>query len=54
MKFEQKANSKFHYAFTMDEERGLEHLFWSPSQYFDWYESYEMLYYLTPLQGECI
>jgi len=40
MKFEQNANSKFWYAFTVDEERRLEHLFWSPSQCFDWYESY--------------
>ena len=40
MKFEQNANSKFRYAFTVDEERRLEHLFWSPSQCFDWYESY--------------
>lgn len=40
MKLVQKTSSKLHYAFTVDEERRLEHLFWSPSQCFDWYESY--------------
>ena len=40
LKFEQKASAKFYYAFTMDGERRLEHLFWSPSQCFDWHKSY--------------
>ena len=31
-------NSKFQYAFTIDDERKLEHIFWSPIPCFDWYQ----------------
>ncbi|XP_058218932.1 uncharacterized protein LOC131329669 isoform X3 [Rhododendron vialii] len=31
-------NCEFRYAFTIDEERKLEHLFWSPAHSFDWYQ----------------
>jgi hypothetical protein len=33
-------NSKFQYAFTIDDERKLEHIFWSPIPCFDWYQKY--------------
>lgn len=33
-------NSKFQYAYTIDEEQKLEHIFWSPSSCFDWYQEY--------------
>jgi hypothetical protein len=32
--------SKFQYAYTLDEERRLEHIFWSPTCCFDWYKKY--------------
>jgi hypothetical protein len=32
--------SKFQYAYTLDEERRLEHIFWSPTCCYDWYEKY--------------
>ena len=33
-------NSRFQYAFTTDEENRLEHIFWSPTHCFDWYQKY--------------
>ena len=33
-------NSMFQYAFTTDEEKKLEHIFWSHSHSFDWYRKY--------------
>ncbi|XP_077215652.1 protein FAR1-RELATED SEQUENCE 11-like [Tasmannia lanceolata] len=33
-------NHKFQYAFTIDEDRKLEHVFWSPAHCFDWYKKY--------------
>ncbi|RZB97812.1 Protein FAR1-RELATED SEQUENCE 11, partial [Glycine soja] len=35
-----KSCSKFHYAYTLDEERRLEHIFWSPASCSDWYQKY--------------
>lgn len=35
-----KSCSKFHYAYTLDEERRLEHIFWSHAYCFDWYQEY--------------
>jgi len=33
-------SSKFQYAYTLDEERRLEHIFWSSASCFDWYQKY--------------
>ena len=33
-------NSMFQYAFTTDEEKKLEHIFWSYPHSFDWYRKY--------------
>ncbi|KAG5541282.1 hypothetical protein RHGRI_021205 [Rhododendron griersonianum] len=33
-------NIKFQYAFMVDEQRRLEHIFWSPAHCFDWYHKY--------------
>ena len=41
MKLAKGENSKFQYAYTPDEERRLEHLFWRLPQSFDWYNSYD-------------
>lgn len=35
-----KSCSKFQYAYTLDEERRLEHIFWSPTSCSDWYQKY--------------
>ncbi|KAI5429436.1 hypothetical protein KIW84_034151 [Lathyrus oleraceus] len=35
-----KSCSKFQYAYTLDEERRLEHIFWSHAYCFDWYQEY--------------
>ncbi|XP_058766139.1 protein FAR1-RELATED SEQUENCE 11-like [Vicia villosa] len=35
-----KSCSKFQYAYTLDEEKRLEHIFWSPASCFDWYKKY--------------
>ncbi|KAI5407870.1 hypothetical protein KIW84_053927 [Lathyrus oleraceus] len=35
-----KSCSKFQYAYTLDEERRLEHIFWSHAYRFDWYQEY--------------
>ncbi|KAG4959650.1 hypothetical protein JHK87_036283 [Glycine soja] len=35
-----KSCSKFQYAYTLDEERRLEHIFWSPASCSDWYQKY--------------
>jgi hypothetical protein len=32
--------SKFQYAYTLDEEKRLDHIFWSPTCCYDWYEKY--------------
>ena len=37
-KVAKKKNSKFQYAYTIDEESRLEHIFWVPC--FDWYQKY--------------
>ncbi|KAL4644214.1 hypothetical protein ACB092_02G147900 [Castanea dentata] len=39
-KVAKERNSKFQYAFTTDEEKMLEHIFWSHSHSFDWYQKY--------------
>ena len=40
-------NSRFQYAFTIDEENRLEHNFWSPTHCFDWYQKYgDVVYFL--------
>ncbi|KAH1253239.1 Protein FAR1-RELATED SEQUENCE 11 [Glycine max] len=36
-----KSCFKFQYAYTLDEERRLEHIFWSPVSCFDWYQKYD-------------
>ena len=36
-KIAKERNSKFQYAFTIDEEKRLEHIFWSHPHSFDWY-----------------
>ena len=42
-------NSRFQYAFTIDEENRLEHNFWSPTHCFDWYQKYRdvVVFYTT-------
>ena len=42
-------NSRFQYAFTTDEENRLEHIFWSPTHCFDWYQNYGdvFVFYIT-------
>ncbi|KAF7812001.1 protein FAR1-RELATED SEQUENCE 11-like isoform X1 [Senna tora] len=35
-----KDDSKFKYAYTVDNEGKLQHIFWSPSPCFDWYTKY--------------
>ena len=37
-KVAKEKNSKFQYAYTIDEESRLEHIFWAPC--FDWYQKY--------------
>ena len=39
-KVAKERNSKFQYAFTTDEEKRLEHIFWSYPHSFDWYQKY--------------
>ncbi|XP_058188771.1 protein FAR1-RELATED SEQUENCE 11-like isoform X2 [Rhododendron vialii] len=39
-KVAKEENSKFQYAFTVDEERKLEHIFWSHALSFDWYQKF--------------
>ena len=41
-------NYKFQYAFTTEEEKRLEHIFWSP-HCIDWYQKYEdvVIFYTT-------
>ena len=39
-KVAKERNSKFQYAFTIDEEKRLEHIFWSHLHSFDWYQKY--------------
>ena len=39
-KVAKEENSRFQYAFTTDEEHRLEHIFWSPTHCFDWYQKY--------------
>ena len=34
------ANPIFQYAFTLDNENKLDHIFWSPAQCFDWYKKF--------------
>ena len=40
MRLATQENGKFQYAYTVDEERRLENLFWCPPQSFDWYNKY--------------
>ena len=39
-KVTKEENSRFQYAFITDEENRLEHIFWSPTHFFDWYQKY--------------
>ena len=39
-KVAKEENSRFQYAFTTDEENRLEHIFWSSTHCFDWYQKY--------------
>ena len=39
-KVAKERNSKFQYAFTTDEEKRLEHIFWLHPHSFDWYQKY--------------
>ena len=39
-KVAKERDSKFQYAFTIDEEKRLEHIFWSHPHSFDWYQKY--------------
>ena len=39
-KVAKEENSRFQYAFTTDEENRSEHIFWSPTHCFDWYQKY--------------
>lgn len=39
-KIAKEENSKFQYAFTVDEERKLEHIFWCHAHSFDWYQKF--------------
>ncbi|XP_065861583.1 protein FAR1-RELATED SEQUENCE 11-like isoform X2 [Euphorbia lathyris] len=40
MKSTKEENKMFQYAFTLDEERRLENLFWCHAQSFEWYQQY--------------
>ncbi|GAV76640.1 hypothetical protein CFOL_v3_20113 [Cephalotus follicularis] len=42
-------NPKFHYAYTIDEERRLENIFLSSAPCFDWYKKYgnAVVFYIT-------
>ena len=48
-KVAKEENSIFQYAFTTDEENRLEHIFWSPTHCFDWYQKYRdvVVFYTT-------
>ena len=39
-KVSKKMNYKFQYAFTIDEDKMLEYIFWSHPHSFDWYQKY--------------
>ena len=39
-KVAKEENSRFQYACTANEENRLEHIFWSPTHCFDWYQKY--------------
>ena len=39
-KVPKEKNSTFQYAYTTNEENRLEHIFWSPTHCFDWYQKY--------------
>lgn len=39
-KMAKEENSKFQYAYSIDQERKLEHIFWAHSSCFDWYQKY--------------
>ena len=39
-KVAKEENSRFQYAFTTDKENRLEHIFWSPTHCFNWYQKY--------------
>ena len=39
-KVAKEKNSKFQYAYTSDEERRLEHIFWALTPCFNWYKKY--------------
>ena len=41
-KVAKEEKSGFQYAFTNNEENRLEHIFWSPTHCFDWYQKMEM------------
>ena len=41
-KVPKEKNSTFQYAYTTNEENRLEHIFWSPTHCFDWYQKMEM------------
>ncbi|KAL2931046.1 Protein FAR1-RELATED SEQUENCE 11 [Bienertia sinuspersici] len=40
MKYAKEENEMFQYAYTLDEERRLENLFWCHAQSFEWYQKY--------------
>ena len=47
-KVAKEKNSKFQYAYTIDEESRLEHIFWAPTPCFDWYQKYgDMVVFYT-------
>ena len=43
MKYENEENKRFQYAFTVDEQRRLENIFWCSAQSFDWYQEYMVM-----------
>ena len=48
-KVSEEENSWFQYAFTTYEENRFEHIFWSPTHCFDWYQKYgdAVVFYTT-------
>ena len=54
-KVAKERNSKFQCAFTTDEEKMLEHIFWSHPHSFDWYQKYGdiVVFYTTYKVNAC-
>ena len=48
-KVTKERNSKFQYAFTTNEEKRLDHIFWSHPHSFGWYQKYDdvVVFYTT-------